>query len=144
MILKALKSIWWISRVDQAWNNMSETSQSNWVSSFGIALLVKQDTSITLTCILVKKEAKKKFWDQVLFWKWLISLKMFIASFFDNLFNSPSLTVKLYERCLYAIGTTQKDRKGMPEMPIDRKMKTGDFGYLYANELDCCKWLERH
>ena len=69
---------------------------------------------------------------------------MVIAYFFDNLFNSPSLTVKLYERCLYAIGTTQKDRKRMPEMSIDRKMKTDDFGYLYANELDCCTWLERH
>ena len=43
--------------------------------------------------------------------------------FFDNFFNSPSLIVKLYVGGLCGIGTAQKDRKGMPEMPVDSKMK---------------------
>ena len=37
MILKALTRIWWNSKIDQRWNNMSKTSQSNGVSIFGIA-----------------------------------------------------------------------------------------------------------
>ena len=43
MILKTLRSIWLNSKVDQAWNNMSKTSQLNGVSSFGIIVLVKQN-----------------------------------------------------------------------------------------------------
>ena len=42
-------------------NNMSKTIQSNGVSSFGIDVLVKQNT-----CPWAKKKAQKKTWDQVL------------------------------------------------------------------------------
>ena len=31
----------------------------------------------------------------------------------------------------------------MPEMPDDRKMKRGDFEYLYSDKVACCKWLDR-
>ena len=42
------------------------------------------------------------------------------------------------------IVTSQKDRKEMPEMPADRKVKRGDFEYLYSDKVACCKWLDRH
>ena len=41
MIIKVLTSIWWKSKVDQARNNMSKTSQSNGILSFHITILVK-------------------------------------------------------------------------------------------------------
>ena len=63
--------------------------------------------------------------------------------FVDNFFNSPWLTVKLYERGLYGIGTAWKDRKRMPEMPFDRQIKRADFEYLYSDKIVCCKWLDR-
>ena len=66
-----------------------------------------------------------------------------LFSFFDNFSNSPTLIVKLYESCLYGIGTAQKDRKGMLEMLVDRKVKRGDFKYLYSNAIARCKWLNR-
>ena len=53
--------------IDQAPNNMSKTNQSNGFSSFDIVVLVKQDTSINLTCSWIKKKAQKKIWDQMLF-----------------------------------------------------------------------------
>ena len=31
----------------------------------------------------------------------------------------------------------------MLEMPVDRKMKRGDFEYLYSDEVASCKWLDR-
>ena len=46
-------------------------------------------------------------------------------------------------RGLYDIGTTRKDRKGMREMPVERKMQKGDFKYLYSDKVACCKWLDR-
>ena len=50
-----------------------------------------------------------------------------VCFFFYNFFNSPILIAKLYETGLYGIGTAQKDRKGMPEIPVDSKMKRGDL-----------------
>ena len=41
MIIKALTSIWWNSKVDQAWNNMSKKRQSNGILSFHTTFLVK-------------------------------------------------------------------------------------------------------
>ena len=41
MIIKALMSIWWKSKADQARNNMSKTSQSNGILSFHITILLK-------------------------------------------------------------------------------------------------------
>ena len=50
--------------------------------------------------------------------------------------------MKLYERGLYGIGTAQKNRKGMRGMSVDRKMKRGDFEYLYSNKV-ACKWFDK-
>ena len=58
-----------------------------------------------------------------------MSLFFSLFSFFDNFSNSPTLIVKLYESCLYGIGTAQKNRK---EMLVDRKVKRGDLKYLYS------------
>ena len=52
--------------------------------------------------------------------------------FFYDFFNSPSLIVKRHERGLYGIDIARKDRKRMPEMPVDRKMKRRDFEFLHS------------
>ena len=102
------------------------------------------DNSIKLNCTRVKKNPQKKIWDQMLFWKWLTPFKIVIDIYiFYSFFNSPLLIVKLYERSLYGIGTTRKDRKGMPEMPFDRKMKRSEFEWLYSDKVACCKSLDR-
>ena len=44
---------------------------------------------------------------------------------------------KLYERDLYGIDNTRKDRRGMLEMPVNRKMKRGNFEYLYFKTVAC-------
>ena len=82
MNLKVLSSIWWHSKVDQAWNNMSKASQSNGVSNFGVIVLVKQDTSFIWLALGKKESAQKKIWDQVLFWKWLNPFKIVTVHFF--------------------------------------------------------------
>ena len=41
-------------------------------------------------------------------------------------------------RGLYDIFTTQIDKKGMSEMPVNQKMRRGDFKYLYSNEVTSC------
>ena len=106
-------------------------------------MVVKQDASINLTCTRVKKKAQKKTSNQMLFGKWLNSFKIVTVCFFffDNLFNSLPLIVKLYEKGLY--GTAWKDTKGMLEKPLERKMKRADFGYWYSNIVARCKWLGR-
>ena len=81
-LLKALTGIWWNSKVDQAWNNMPKTNQSSGVSRFGIAVLVKEDTSISLNCTWVKKKTQKKIWDQVMCWKRLNPFKIVCVLFF--------------------------------------------------------------
>lgn len=67
----------------------------------------------------------------------------FCTIFFDNFFNSPSLIVKLYDRKLYGIGTARKDRKGMPNLMQDKKMKRGDFEFQFSDKVGCCKWFDR-
>ena len=41
------------------------------------------------------------------------------------------------------IGTARKDRKGLLEMPVNKKMKIGDFEYFYSDKVACCKMLDR-
>ena len=67
MIIKALTSIWWNSKVDQAWNNMSKKRQSNGILSFHTTFLVKTYL-YQFDLHSGKKKAEKKIWDQVLFW----------------------------------------------------------------------------
>ena len=79
-----------------------------------------------------------------------IALKMteclensYCTVFFNKFFNSPSLITKLYDRGLYGVGTSRKDRVGMPEMMVDRKMRRGDHDYMYSDKVGCCKWFDR-
>ena len=51
---------------------------------------------------------------------WIPS-KQSVYCFFDNFFDSPSFIV--FGRGLYDIGTARKDRKWMPEISVDQKMK---------------------
>ena len=97
-----------------------------------------------MTCTWVKRKAQKKIWDHVLFENDWISSKWSLNLFLDNLFNSLSLIVKLYERGLYGIGTAQKDTERMLEIPVDIRMKRGDFEYLYSNKVAWGRWLYRH
>ena len=51
--------------------------------------------------------------------------------------------MKFYEGGLYDIGTVQKNRKGMQQMPVERKIKRDDFKHLYSSKVPCCNWLDR-
>ena len=51
--------------------------------------------------------------------------------------------MKFYEGGLYDIGTVQKNRKGMQQMPVERKIKRDDFEHLYSNKVPCYNWLDR-
>ena len=51
--------------------------------------------------------------------------------------------MKFYEGGLYDIGTVQKNRRGMQQMPVERKIKRDDFEHLYSNKVPCCNWLDR-
>ena len=62
--------------------------------------------------------------------------------FFDNFFNSPSLIIKLFEKCLYGIGAARMDRKGIPKRKPDKQMKWGDHEYQFTDKVACCKWFD--
>ena len=63
--------------------------------------------------------------------------------FFNNCFNNPSLTTKLYDRGLYEVGTARKDRVGIPKMMAGGKMRKVDHDYMYSDKVACCKWFDR-
>ena len=63
--------------------------------------------------------------------------------FFDNFFNRSSLIPKLYDRGLCGVATARKDRVGMPEMTLGRKMRSGDHDYMYSDKEACCKCFDR-
>ena len=50
----------------------------------------------------------------------------FCTVYFDNFFNSPILIEKLFDRNICTIGTVRKNRKQMPKMLEDKKMKSDD------------------
>ena len=49
---------------------------------------------------------------------------------------------KLFDKIIYSIRTVCKNRKEMPKMFEDKKMKTGDCEFLYSNNLIVCKWMD--
>ena len=49
--------------------------------------------------------------------------------FFDSFFNSPLLIAKLFDKGVYAVETTRKNRKDMSEITSIKNM-------------DCCKWID--
>ena len=66
----------------------------------------------------------------------------FCAVCFDNFFSSPILIEKLSEKNIYAIRTVRKNRKQMPKMLEDRKMKKGDCEFLYSKHVMACKFMD--
>ena len=55
----------------------------------------------------------------------------FCTVYFENFFNSPILIEKLFDKNIYAIGAVRKNRKQMPKMLEDKKMKRDDCEFLY-------------
>ena len=66
----------------------------------------------------------------------------FCDSFFENFFNSPLLTNKLFENDIYAIGTVRASRKHMPNFKEDKKMVRGDSDFQFLKNVICCKWFD--
>ena len=57
--------------------------------------------------------------------------RSFCTVYFDNFFNTPKLTEKLFQKSIYGIGTVRANRKRMPKMIDDKQMKRGDCEFLF-------------
>ena len=68
--------------------------------------------------------------------------KSYCTVYFDNFFNSPLLISKLFKKGIYGVGTAQSNRRGMPVLPSDKKMKRGDSDYQFSTDVGCCKWMD--
>ena len=66
----------------------------------------------------------------------------FCTVYFYNVFYSPILIKKLFDKNIYATGTVRKNRKQMPKILEDKKMKRGDCKVLYSKNVIGCKWME--
>ena len=62
--------------------------------------------------------------------------------FFDNIFTSPALLVKLLEMEIYATGTARANRKNMPVLKHDKEMKRGELDWFSSNHLSAIKWMD--
>ena len=62
--------------------------------------------------------------------------------FFDNVFTSPALLVKLLEIGIYATGTVRANRKNMPVLKHDKEMKRGEHDWLSSNYLSAIRWID--
>ena len=56
--------------------------------------------------------------------------------------TAPILIEKLFHKIIYSIRTVRKNRKQMPKMLEDKKMKTGDCEFFYSKNLIVCKWMD--
>ena len=56
---------------------------------------------------------------------------------FWQLFNSPKLIEKLFQKSTYGIGTVRANRKQMPKMIDDKQMKREDRVFLFSGN-----WLQ--
>lgn len=63
--------------------------------------------------------------------------------FFDNYFASVQLLRYLKDRSIYACCTVRKDRKHLPELTVDRKMKRGESDWrATSDDLVYIKWKD--
>ena len=66
----------------------------------------------------------------------------FSIVYFDNFFNSPILIKKLFDKNIYTIGTATQNRKQLPKILEDKKMKRGDGELLYSKNMMAYKWMD--
>ena len=62
--------------------------------------------------------------------------------YFENLFKSPTLVEKLFDRGIKCLGTVRSDWKNMAIMKKGKDMKRGDIDFQYANNVIAVKWFE--
>ena len=66
----------------------------------------------------------------------------FSTVYLDNLFNSPKLIEKLFQKGNYGIGTVRDNRKQMPKMIDHKQIKRGDCEFLFSGNTMACKWMD--
>ena len=59
-----------------------------------------------------------------------------------NFFNSPTPVKKLFENNISAIGTVISNRKQMPKLKDDKKMKRGHNDFLSSSKVIICKCID--
>ena len=62
--------------------------------------------------------------------------------FFDNLFGSPNLMLKLFEDGIYATGTVRSNWKLMPTLKDNKQMKRGEHDWLACDTISATKWMD--
>ena len=68
--------------------------------------------------------------------------RSFCTVYFDNVFNSPKLIEKLFQKSIYGIATFRANRKQMPKMIDDKQMKRGYCEFLFPGNTVACKWMD--
>ena len=62
--------------------------------------------------------------------------------FFDNVFTSPALLVKLLEMEIYVTGTVRANRKNMPVLKHEKEMKRNERDCFSSNHLSVINWMD--
>ena len=62
--------------------------------------------------------------------------------YFDNIFNSPALVEKVFDRGIYCLSAVRSDRKNKTIMKKDNDTKRGDIDFQYANDVVAVKWFD--
>jgi hypothetical protein len=57
--------------------------------------------------------------------------------FMDNYFSSHELFKKLKERNIFACGTVNPTRKGLPKLKEEKYINRGDFDFIVSNDRVC-------
>ena len=68
--------------------------------------------------------------------------KSLCTVYFDNFFNSPLLISNLFKKGIYGVGTAQSNRRVMPALPSDKRMKREVSDYQFSTEIGSCKWMD--
>ncbi|CAH1998105.1 unnamed protein product [Acanthoscelides obtectus] len=64
--------------------------------------------------------------------------------FFDNFFTSYGLLKILKERGIHACGTVQSNRKHLPKMIEDKRLKQGEYDYSISTDgISLLKWTDK-
>ena len=68
--------------------------------------------------------------------------KCFYTVCFDSFFNSPTSVKKIFEKNTNGIRTVRSNRKQLPKMTDDKKIKRGDSTFFFSNKLVVYKWID--